>query len=54
MNVESEIEGVCKNEGADLVVMGAYSRSRMRELVFGGMTQYMLFETRMPVFALHS
>lgn len=39
-------------ERADLVVMGAYSRSRLRELVFGGVTRSMLSE--LPVLTLFS
>jgi nucleotide-binding universal stress UspA family protein len=33
--------------------MGAYSRSRFRELVFGGVTEHMLFKTDLPVFTVH-
>jgi nucleotide-binding universal stress UspA family protein len=33
--------------------MGAYSRSRMRQLVLGGFTQHMLFDTSRPVFVVH-
>ncbi|MGU3400832.1 universal stress protein [Brucellaceae bacterium D45D] len=39
-------------ERADLVVMGAYSRSRLRELVFGGVTRSMLSD--LPVLTLFS
>ncbi|WP_343316003.1 universal stress protein [Brucella sp. BE17] len=39
-------------ERADLVVMGAYSHSRLRELVFGGVTRSMLSE--LPVLTLFS
>lgn len=39
--------------GSDLVVMGAYGRSRMRELVFGGSTRTMLAQTRVPVLMAH-
>jgi len=34
---------------ADLVVMGAYSHSRFREIILGGVTQYMLRHAEMPV-----
>jgi len=34
--------------------MGAYSRNRVREILFGGVTRHMLFKTSRPVFALHS
>lgn len=39
--------------GADLLVMGAYSRSRLRQQIFGGVTQYMLNEADIPIFLLH-
>ena len=35
--------------GADLVVMGAYSRSRVRERLFGGVTRVALTEATLPV-----
>jgi nucleotide-binding universal stress UspA family protein len=51
--VEREIHEVYREVGADLLVMGAYSRSRMREIFFGGVTEHMLFATNLPVFLLH-
>lgn len=39
--------------GADLVVMGAYGKSRLRELVFGGTTHHMMRQTETPVFLAH-
>lgn len=39
--------------GADLVVMGAYSHSRLRERIFGGATQSMLEKTKLPIFWGH-
>ena len=53
-NVEKELVKTYDSEDADLIVMGAYSRSRMREVVFGGVSQHLLFETNVPVLALHS
>ena len=35
---------------ADLLVLGAYSRSRMRERVFGGVTQHIFANAYLPVF----
>ena len=35
--------------GADLLVMGAYGHSRLRELVFGGATRHVLREATLPV-----
>ena len=39
--------------GADLLVMGAYSRSRLRQLILGGVTQHVLTRAPMPVFMAH-
>lgn len=39
--------------GADLVVMGAYSRSRGYEAVFGGVTQYVIDHCAIPVVMVH-
>lgn len=36
-----------------MLVIGAYSRGRIREVVFGGVTEHMVFSTNIPVFALH-
>lgn len=38
---------------ADLVVMGAYTHSRLRHLIFGGMTSAMLERARVPVLMAH-
>jgi nucleotide-binding universal stress UspA family protein len=35
--------------GADLLVMGAYGHTRLRELVFGGATRHMLSHAKLPV-----
>lgn len=39
--------------GSDLVIMGAYGHSRMRQAVFGGTTRTLLEQTDMPVFMVH-
>ena len=39
--------------GADLVVMGAYSRPRLSEMVLGGVTRLMLESTTVPVLMSH-
>lgn len=52
-NPAQEIEAVVKASKAHLLVMGAYSRSRLRELVFGGVTEHMLYKTDLPVLMLH-
>lgn len=49
-DVVAELEETYKEAGSDLIVMGAYSRTRLREIVFGGMTEHMLFHSNKPVF----
>ncbi|MFZ1988577.1 MAG: universal stress protein [Alphaproteobacteria bacterium] len=39
--------------GADLVVMGGYGRSRLRELVLGGATRHMIMHSPLPVLLAH-
>jgi len=38
---------------ADLMVMGAYGHSRMREVIFGGCTQAVIGHAERPVLLLH-
>ena len=38
-----------KAMAADLLVIGAYSHSRMRQMVFGGVTEHMLDHADLPV-----
>jgi nucleotide-binding universal stress UspA family protein len=39
--------------GADLLVLGGYSRSRFREMVLGGVTHHVLHHARLPVLLAH-
>ncbi|WP_029008131.1 universal stress protein [Azospirillum halopraeferens] len=39
--------------GADLVVMGGYGHSRMREMILGGVTRYVLNHAGLPVLMAH-
>ncbi len=39
--------------GADLIVMGAFGHSRLREFVFGGATRYVLDNAKLPVLLAH-
>jgi len=39
--------------GADLLVMGAYTRSRLRQMLLGGVTSHMLEHADLPVFMSH-
>lgn len=45
--------GAVRHDSADFLVMGAYSHSRVRELVFGGATRYILDDSAMPVLMTH-
>ena len=42
-----------REAGADLLVMGAYGHSRVREFVFGGFTQRVLKGVELPVLLFH-
>jgi nucleotide-binding universal stress UspA family protein len=39
--------------GADLVVMGAYTHSRLRQLILGGVTRHVLHDSPLPVLLSH-
>ncbi len=41
------------DDGADLVVMGAYGHARMREVILGGVTRDMLHHMTVPVLMSH-
>lgn len=53
-DIPRELESVAGESKSDLIVMGAYSRSRMTEIWFGGVTEHMLFKTSRAIFAYHS
>jgi len=39
--------------GADMLIKGGYTHSRIRQLIFGGATQYILSAAELPVFMAH-
>lgn len=39
--------------GADLLIKGAYTQSRLRQLIFGGVTSHILAEAELPVVMAH-
>ena len=39
--------------GCDLVIKGAYTQSRLQQLIFGGTTRYILSNATLPVFMAH-
>ena len=51
--VGDELLNMASDLGSDLIVMGAYGRSRLREAVFGGATQHILGHMTVPVLMSH-
>ena len=39
--------------GADLLIKGAYTQSRLRQMIFGGATSHILSAAELPVFFAH-
>jgi len=52
-HVEEELTRAWRDSGADLLVMGAYSRHRLTQLIFGGLTDFMLRRSNIPVMMYH-
>lgn len=42
-----------RSNKCDLLVMGAYSRNRFSQMVYGGVTEFMLYQASIPVIMLH-
>jgi nucleotide-binding universal stress UspA family protein len=53
ISVGDEILSRIADMGADLLVMGAYGHSRMRELVFGGVTRHIARHMTVPTLFSH-
>lgn len=49
----SELLAGAKREGAGLLVMGAYTQSRLRQLIYGSVTKHVLTRTTLPVLMAH-
>ncbi|MGO8777434.1 MAG: universal stress protein [Rhodomicrobium sp.] len=47
------ILGKLVDEGCDLLIMGGYSRSRFREMIFGGVSRDILRDTWVPTLVSH-
>lgn len=52
-SVGEEILAQVQAEGADLLVMGAYGHTRLRELVFGGATRHITRHLTVPTLLAH-
>jgi nucleotide-binding universal stress UspA family protein len=51
--VQSSILSVAADERLDLLVMGGYGHSRLKETVFGGVTREMFRSMTTPVLMSH-
>lgn len=51
--VGSALLATCDTVGADLLVMGAFTHSRLRQLILGGVTRHVLDNASLPVLFSH-
>ncbi len=47
------LQSYCERSGSDLLVMGAYGHSRVREFVLGGATRSVFEDPKLPIFLSH-
>ncbi|GHF22727.1 universal stress protein UspA [Kordiimonas sediminis] len=52
-SVAEQIHATAESVGADMLVIGAYSHARWRELILGGVTNWLSTESKIPVFMSH-
>ena len=52
-SVGEALLGEATSRGADLLVMGGYSHSRMRQLILGSVTRHVLTAAELPVLMAH-
>jgi nucleotide-binding universal stress UspA family protein len=52
-NTGEAILRACKTEGCDLLVKGAFTQSRLRQMIFGGATSHILANAELPVLMAH-
>lgn len=43
----------CREQKVDLLILGAYTHSRLREILIGGVTQYVLGHAELPMIMAH-
>jgi len=53
MSVGAAILGAAEAQGASMLALGAYTHSRVRELLLGGVTRHVIENARMPVLMGH-
>jgi nucleotide-binding universal stress UspA family protein len=51
--VAGQLEKIAGDVGASLIVAGAYGHSRFRELILGGVTQYLVTQSARCVLLSH-
>ena len=52
-NTGEAVLKACKTNGCDLLVKGAYTQSRLRQMIFGGTTRHILANAKLPVLMAH-
>ena len=52
-NTGEAVLRAAKAEGCDLLVKGAFTQSRLRQMIFGGTTSHILAKAELPVLMAH-
>jgi nucleotide-binding universal stress UspA family protein len=52
-SIGEAILNVCSDVGAEFLIVGGFSHARARELLFGGVTHYLLAESRIVTIMVH-
>ena len=52
-NTGEAILATAESLGCDLLIKGAYTQNRLREMIFGGATQHVLANAALPVLLAH-
>jgi len=52
-SIGEQIMNIAANEQVDMIVIGAYSHSRWREMILGGVTRHLVNHCDLPVFMSH-
>jgi nucleotide-binding universal stress UspA family protein len=52
-NTGEAILAIAQSLGCDLLIKGAYTQSRLRQMIFGGATQHVLANAALPVLLAH-
>jgi nucleotide-binding universal stress UspA family protein len=52
-SIGADLLAAASSVGASLLIMGAYTHGRVREMVFGGVTHHVLHHASLPVFLAH-